>query len=92
VESLFACLTESVQLNGLKEKIGLYNPNKYQRVDSSNLWFTWLNLRVGVDKVMKFLDKDMLSWKNTFFFHFHGGISVKVSGEHTLSVKNQISI
>jgi hypothetical protein len=58
VESLFACLTESVQpMEWPQGKIGLYNPNKYQRVDSSNLWFTWLSLRVGVDKVMKFLDK-----------------------------------
>ena len=76
--------------NGLKEKFVLYNPNDYQRVDSSKLWFTWLNLIVGVEKVMNRLDKDMLSWKNTFFFHFHGGRLLKVFKKHTLSKNKPI--
>lgn len=51
----------------LKPKLGLYNPNKFQRSNSLELWFTSNNFGKGPQQNLKSLDWAVLSEQYSFY-------------------------
>lgn len=64
------CASERDAWFFLKKKHGLVNPNACHDAQSfpSSLWFTWSNFQSGDCRVIKILDRVMLTGDGGFFF------------------------
>ncbi len=51
----------------MRHKLGLFDPNTSRRHDNG-AWHTWSNFQAGPDRILKRLDRAMISAQSFFYF------------------------
>ena len=68
----------------MRNKLGLFDPNNNRRQDGG-VWHTWSNFRAGSDRILKRLDRAMITAQSFFSFSEDRDLPVLPLSDVTLS-------